>query len=298
MRGGLAHVVALALGLLASSVTAGPPAAETMQVAVHLGALRDSSRADVEVSLKVWAEELTHVLAVPAKVHFYQTLPDIRRDLDNGKVNFVITDGINLLRHFDIDELTDGFGGRAPGEDTLILMVRKGAGIKTGKDLAGKRVVLLSDNEISDLWMETYCLRQFQAICQQAGVIIVKENRSRQQVLNVFFGKADAALVRGYPYELALELNPQIRERTTVLERIHIYSTALGLFSNRVSPAFREFVISKVPKMLDHPRGRQILEVMQTDKVERYPKSVLEPIRQLMREHETLLRRHGKGANK
>ncbi len=283
----------LLLGLLQGCLAwAVVPSNETLRVAVHLGALRDASRADVEVSLKVWAEELVRFLQVPTEIRFYDALPAIRHDLDSGRINFVIADGIDLLRHFDSESLTDGFGGRSPGEDTLLLLVRKDAGIRSTSDLAGKRVVLLADNEISDLWMETFCLRTFQKTCAGAGLNISKETRSRQQVLQVFFGKVDAALVRGYPYLLAVDLNPQIRARTQVLERIPLYPGALGLFASSVSPAFREYVISRVPAMHDHPRGRQMLEVLQSEKISRFPKSVLEPIRQLRREHAVLSERH------
>jgi hypothetical protein len=73
---------------------------KTLRVAVHLGALRDASRADVEVSLKVWAEELVRILDVPAEMHFYDAMPEIRRDLDADRVNFVIADGLDLLQPF------------------------------------------------------------------------------------------------------------------------------------------------------------------------------------------------------
>lgn len=279
-------------GCVGHPIQAAAPSGETLRVAVHLGALRDASRTDVEVSLKVWAEELVRFLNVPTEIRFYDSLPAIRQDLDSGRINFVIADGIDLLRYFDTDSLADGFGGRSPGEDTLLLLSRKDAGIRSSSDLAGKRVVLLSDNEISDLWMETFCLRTFQKSCAGAGLLITKETRSQQQVLQVFFGKVDAALVRGYPYLLAVDLNPQIRSRTQVLERIALYPGALGLFAGSVSPAFREYVISRVPAMHDHPRGRQMLEVLQSEKISRFPKSVLEPIRQLRREHAALSERY------
>lgn len=279
-------------GLMASAVTAAPPTGEALRVGVHLGALRDSSRADVEVSLKVWADELMHVLDVPAEVLFYPVMPEVQRDFEAGRINFVIADGLDLLRFFAPGDLADGFGGLAPNEDVLLLLTRKGAAIKQPRDLIGKRVLLLSNNAISDLWLETYCLRHYQKSCASAGMVVAKENRSRQQMLKLFFDKADAALVRGYAYDLALELNPQIRERTQVLERIHLYPGALGLFGRRVSSAFREYVIAKVPQLHDQPRGRQLLEVMQTERVGRVPHSLLDPIRDLVREYETLSRRY------
>lgn len=288
----------LALLLASASGSAAPPSDESLHIGVDLSALRDASRADVEVSLKVWAEELMRTLEVPAEVQFFPAMPEVRRALDAGRINFVIGDGLDLLRHFAPNDLSDGFGGHAPNEGQMFLLVRKAAGIKQPRDLAGKRVALLSANAISDLWLETYCLRNFQKSCAKAGLQVSTEKRSRQLVLKLFFDKADAALVRGYAYELARELNPQISQRVDILEQIDIYPGSLGLFGRLVSPAFRDYVIAKVPRLHDHPRGRQLLEVMQTSRVGRVPHSLLDPIRELVREHELLSRRHSPGGGK
>lgn len=282
-------------GLLQPVANAAPPAGETLRVAVHLNAIRDASRADMEVALKVWAEELIDALAIQARIDFYNNMTDMRRAMDTGAANFVIADGIDLLRHFGPDDLTDGFGAAAANEDSMLLLVRSDSGIRDFHELAGKRIVLLDHNELSDLLLETRCLRHFRSGCAQAGISVLHETSSQQEVLQVFFGKADAALVRGYPYILATELNPQIKSRVRILERIAIYPSALGLFSTRVSSAFREHVIRKLPELESHPRGRQLLEVMQTERVGRFPKSALEPIRDLLREHDRLSRQHSRG---
>ena len=287
-----AFLLGLVLLLPVCLPQAAPPTRESLHVAVNIQSLRDASRADVEVSLKLWAEELMHTLEVPAEIRFYDGMTEIRRDLDADRVNFVIADGLDLIRHFSPGDLADGFGGLAPNEDRMLLLTRKGAGIHSRKDLAGKRILLLSNNAFSDLWLETFCYRTFQKPCDKAGLVIVKESRSRQLVLKLFFDKADAALVRGYPYELAADLNPQIRARTEILEQILIYPGSLGLFGSRVSPAFREYVIAKVPQLHDQPRGRQLLEVMQTERVGRIPNTLLNPIRQLLREHDALAARY------
>lgn len=282
----------LLLPLLAADLAlAAPPTRETLRVAVNVHALRDASRADVEVSLRLWAEELMRTLEVPAEIRFYEGMADIRRDLAADRVNFVIADGLDLIRHFPDGELVDGFGGKAPSEDHMLLLTRKDAGIRHFRDLAGKRLLLMRDNAISDLWLDTACHRAFQTSCEQAGLHIGKENRSRQQIHKLFFAQADAALVRGYAYTLSQDLNPQIRTRIDILEQIPIYPGVLGLFGARVSAPFREYVIAKVPQLHDHPRGRQLLEVMQTEKVGRIPDTLLDPIRQLQRDHNALTSR-------
>jgi hypothetical protein len=106
--------------------------------------------------------------------------------------------------------------------------------------------------------------------------------------MKLFFGNADAALVRGYAFELAAELNPQVRERVKIIERVALYPGAFGLFSSRVSQKFRDYVIGRVPLMRNYPRGRQMMEVLQSEQIGPVSAAALEPIRALIREHDVL----------
>lgn len=281
------------VGMVVVSMTCGPvwaapPSNDVLRVAVHMGAVRDATRADIEVSLGIWANELTALLEVPSEVQFYENLAEVRQAIYAGTSNFVIADAVSLVRHFDIDSLADGFGGAGRSEDNMLLISRKGAGIQSAADLSGKRVTLLADNEISDLLLETACLKSLRQSCAKALVKIDKTGRSRQQVLKLFFGNADAAIVRGYAYDLAVELNPQILEKIQVIDRYPVYGGALGMFSNRVSPKFREYVIVKAPQIVNYPRGRQLMSVLQADSIRRIPRSILDPVRALIVEHDAL----------
>jgi ABC-type phosphate/phosphonate transport system substrate-binding protein len=284
-------LLALACCLVQAAASAAPPTGERLAVGVDLSALRDATRAEVEVSFRLWAEELMRTLEVPAEILFYADTAAIRRDFEQGKVNFVIAEGLSLLHHFSRDELADGLGGLAAGEDSLLLLVRRDAGIDGPASLAGKRLLLLTGNELSDLWLDTYCLRNLQRTCGRAGIKVQREKSGRQQVMKLFFGQVDAALVRGHVFEVAKELNPQIRDRIVVLETSRIYPSALGLFSSRVSLPFREYTINKATELNDYPRGRQLLSVMQTDRVGRVSLNLLEPIAGLLRENQSLRRK-------
>jgi len=274
-----------------------PTSGQSLRVAVHAGSLRDVSREDLDISLKMWATEVSNSVGVSSDIRFYQTMTEIHSGVEDGSINFVIADAISMLEYFTPDELADGFGSVGKDEDSMVLVARKQASVTDFKSAAGKRFVLLADNEISDVWLETACLRVFHQRCAQASIEVSKAKRSQQQVLKLFFNKADVALVRSRAYELAMELNPQIREQIRVVERIRIYPGALGLFSRRVSPEFREYVISKVPLIQTQSRGKQLMMVLQTEQLGRVSSKHLEPIKALLREHELLSKRYQEHAH-
>jgi len=284
-------VVTVMTSLLMNAAHAIAPTKETMRIAVHLGAMRDVSRADVEVSMKVWANELMAALEVPAEVNLYADLPDIRRDMASGRVNFVIADPISFIRNFALDELADGFGAVGVGEDSMVLIARKSLGISGLSDLRGKRVVLLSESEVPDLWLEVMCVRTFKRSCERASLDISQEKLSQRQVLKVFFGKADVALVRSRSFEIAADLNPQLRQQLAVVTRVPLYPGAIGLFSSSVSREFRDYVMSKVSRFDREPRARQIMEILRNEQVGRISKQLLEPIQLLLVEHAAFVKR-------
>ena len=74
----------MVVSLMSGPVWAAPPGDEVLRVAVHMGAVRDATRADIEVSLGVWANELTGLLEVPSEVKFYDSLTEVHQALQAG----------------------------------------------------------------------------------------------------------------------------------------------------------------------------------------------------------------------
>lgn len=80
-----------------------------------------------------------------------------------------------------------------------------------------------------------------------------------------------------------------LRHLRTVVQALR---TGLLLFNKADVALVRDYVIGKVPTLQNDPRGRQIIELLQSERIERLPSAALEPIRQLMREHEDLSARY------
>lgn len=288
------HGVVLGMGLCWTSAVAvsAPPTADILRVAVLWGALQDVTRTDVETSMNIWATELTQALELPSEVRIYDSVQEIRQALASGQANFVMANGPSFVRDFDLTTLADGLAGDVSAEDELLLLVRQGAGIRSARDLAGKRVVLIADSEVSELMLEATCLRALGAPCRSVGLAVSRVKRSRQQVMKLFFGTDDVAVMRGYSYRLATELNPQVKDRIQVLARLPIYDGPMGLFSKRLNASFRDYVIGQVPQMSYSPRGQQLIQLLQTEKLGRFSKDRLTPVQTLMQEHEALLKRY------
>ena len=150
--------LSLALALLCG----GPARAEIPPVAIgfYLPVVRDFPRKDVEVSLRFWIEELARNLGLTYQpVQMYDDLPSLKRDMASGKLNFMVSTSIGAVQHFTQEELADGFAGYKTDPDHLLLVIRRDAAIRTPGDLGGKRVALMENDELADLFLETLLLK-------------------------------------------------------------------------------------------------------------------------------------------
>lgn len=254
--------------------------------------IRDLPRRDVEVSLRFWLEELSRSMGLDYQpIRMYDDVKEIKRDLVNGKLNFLVSTSMAVVKNFAPDELTDGFAGYKHTPDHLLMIVRRDAAIRSPSDLAGKRIALIDGDELSELYLETLLMRVWgKPDWKRLGAISL-EQRSNKLVHRLFFDQADAALVYRNSYEAALALNPQLRQRLLVLDdySLLIRSPHIGLFSTRIRPEQREAITRAAMQMNETARGRQILQIYHADSLERTSIKDLELFRELLEEHEKLL---------
>ena len=114
------------------------------------------------------------------------------------------------------------------------------------------------------------------------------ENPSKA-ILQVFFHQADAALVTTEAFDVACELNPQLRkdlkvlcESPALITAFFIFRPSLGLERNM------EVVEKAVMDLHTTPGGRQVLTVIQSSKMEKHPISILDNAIQFVKRYQRL----------
>jgi hypothetical protein len=279
------------LCLVACLGTAWADAPPPMAIGFFMPVIRDVPRKDVEISLRFWTEELARSIKVTYKpIQFYESMDELKRDIDAGKINFMVATSMGVARHFNQNELGDGFSGYKEVPEHLLMVVRRDAGIRTPADLAGKRVALLDGDELSDVYLEVLMLKAWGKTDWARLGPVSRELRSSKLAHRLFFGQADAALILRSGYEAALALNPQVGQRLQVLEdyTFKTRSPHIGLFSAKVRPEHREAITQSALKLNDTARGRQVLQIYQADSMVRTPVHDIDLYRELIETHRAL----------
>ncbi|MBK6744134.1 MAG: PhnD/SsuA/transferrin family substrate-binding protein [Hydrogenophilales bacterium] len=288
---GLSRVLALCLLLIPGLATVRAEPLPPVSIGFYTPVIRDIPRKDVEVSLRFWIEELARSLNLTyTPVRFYDHIEALKRDIDAGKINFLVANSMGVVQHFSLGELGDGFSGYKNIPDHLILIVRRDAGIHGLADLAGKRIGLLDGDELSNIYLETLLMKTWGKPDWNRLGPVSREQRSSKLAHRLFFGQADAALIYRSGYEAVLALNPQVAQRLHVLEEhtFRIRSPHIGLFSARVRPEHREAITQAALKLNDSARGRQVMQIYLADSMVRTKVDELEPFRELLTTYRAL----------
>ncbi len=252
---------------------------------VYLPTIREVPRKDIEVSMRYWFEELARVSSIKIRpVRYYDDMASLKRDVNAGDIDFFIASAMGVAEVFPPGELRDGVVSYKTVDDDLLLIVRREAGIRSVKDIVGKRFAMLDTDELSKVYLETLLLSALGSTGPDQLGAITLEPRSSKLTHRLFFGQADVALVYRSGYEAALELNPQIGQKLQVLDAytFKTRSPFIGLFGAHVDDDFREKLIKIILAVGETPRGRQVLQLYQGNVMARANVSEIAPYKALL----------------
>ena len=172
-----------------------------------------------------------------------------------------------IAKHFNRKDLGDGFVGVLEGKkpDRLLLITRIDKNINQIKDLRSKRLIINEDDELAEVFIDTLVLTELKLSYRDIGLSI-QHKKSNRSVLDVFFDKADAAVVYGSSYEIMTELNPNIKDTLNILAEYPIKGRNFSYFRHDY-PLIKE--LNAVAMAFNNsPRGKQILEVFRTQEID------------------------------
>lgn len=180
------------------------------------------------------------------------------------------------------------------------IVVQENSGIQTPKDLIGKK---MSSHETPRMllarpWLETVVaedLGKFVDLHAAPHKILFSgvENPSKA-IFQVYFHQSSAALVTVGAFELACELNPQLRKGLKVISISQQFIHSVFLFRPTYKGDYKLKLENAITDMSDSPSGRQLLIAFQCSRMEQHPVSILDSTKQFLMKYQQI--RHKPGA--
>ena len=259
-----------------------------IRMGFYLPTIRDANLSDLKVSLQVWADEIGRPFGYRVITATYENLTSVQEAMKRGELDFINAGGMELAELFGPGDLLGGYARHQQGVvNGLALVVSKASGIQSFDGLRGKRLSRLEHDRLSDVFLEVQCLKAGQLPCHEF-LTLSDTRRDIQSVHNVFFGRADAALVTLAALQTATELNPQVGQRLQVILDWKTRALIFGMMTRHADPAMRDLFVGSGTEALKTARGRQMLELFKTDHTEVVDANVLAPYRNMLRDYREL----------
>ncbi len=266
----------------------------TLRTGFYLESIPDIALADMEVALRFWSEEVGKYAGFKAYITIYKNLDEMRADFYQGKINFIVSSPLPIVDKFDPAQLADGYKivqSNTSTKDQLLIITHKKSVIIHFKEIKNKQLSILISDPISEMYVDLLSLKYFGKQAKEVFPNIDRIQRSNQLIFKLFFKKTDIILVSRNAYQLAIELNPQIKASTRVISRLTNIPRGLGFFHRKVNPEFRESVLAEMEKLETHPRGRQLMALFHAEKIQRSSIADLKTTQQLKKKHLSLIKR-------
>jgi len=147
---------------------------------------------------------------------------------------------------------------------TFYLLVRKDTSIKSLHDLIGTRVALTELDSMQELYLDHLMLKHNKMLSKEAFNSIIYNKKGSTSILNLYFKKTDIAVVSEHSYNIAIELNPQLKKDLIILDQSEAIYPANGvtLISNK-SPIFAKVFEEHSKRLYKTDFGKELLQMYQ-----------------------------------
>lgn len=254
-------------------------------------AMNQYSKKDTMVAMEVWIKEIMSNSEDTVHFDFYDDSQKMANDMKSKKLDIAITYGLDFVKYFKKSDLDNGFTGGMSERNLeyLMLVAHKDSSKEKLLALKNPLIAVQKSEGISKLYAEYYFLKH----SGEENINFLNVRKRQEALLKVFFKNADAALVTQKTFNFAKELNPQIGRNLIILEQTDIPAGSFGFFRKGIDIQERRKLIDMAVNITDTNRGRQVLDIFQTDKVLETKLEELIPIEKFYNDYKTLKNEKG-----
>lgn len=246
------------------------------------------SHNEASAAIKAWVASILQErgIHVETQVAIYGKVSDLQAAIADESVDAATMTAEEFIRGsggIQSIYLTSKLGNFS---EKYVLLVHRAGGITRLSDLRNKRVVWHSNPRMSLAlpWLQTLVAQeQNQSSADFFADLSAIENPSRA-VLRLFFRQTEACVVTSQVFDLACELNPQVRQQVAVLAESPPVVPNLMFLRPTYSGVIRERIEAAIQDLHATPAGLQVLTIFQGDRMVRQTVDCLDTARLLLRE--------------
>lgn len=232
---------------------------------------QEASLKDIELSLNYWTQDFIAkhaaewgVKITQSRAILFDTVEEMKAALQRGELDLIVAPPLLLARYFDSSDFepdcfTQYLAENRP--DSIMLIGRKP--FDSVGSLRNKHLVLLENDELIDVYIDSLFLQEFGKSVQRSTRDISRQVKASRILLDLYFDKADAGVVYLNVWEVMTEQNPDIADKLGVIDRMEIKGKNFSFF--RRGYPFAHLISNMAVNSFQHsPESRQIMEVFKS----------------------------------
>ena len=172
----------------------------------------------------------------------------------------------------------------------ILLVVRKDSGIDSLQQLKNKKLTTQKwlELDMGGLYLETLLLENKLPVTKNFFSEIQNTDTSNRALVDLFFKKTDATLINENQFDIAAELNPQLRMQTKILMASEPYLIFLAAMSKNTPEEEVGGIKKSLFSMHKTAKGRGVLNLMKIQKFQEISLNELDNVRALVAKNEKL----------
>lgn len=240
---------------------------------------------DYILGTTVFMKAITEDAGIEVSIVYYDDPRKLGEDFNSKKLDYIASDALTIVQNIPIANLENGimsFKDSKVDSQTLLIIGLSNDARPMNEKLRGS---VVSDGDVcSELYLKTLLLQQSLSLEPN----LIRTKNAQQSLLKLFFEKADIALVDRAAYNLAIELNPQMKTKLTVLKIVPLTIGPIGYMRKGIDSDLRAKVISLGKQLNTTNRGKQLLQLFRASTMDDSYTKDLQNIYTLYAHYQTL----------
>lgn len=258
--------------------------------AFHKAMLVETDMKDAKSAIGYWMKTLAEKAGYKIQSLIYDDLDSLIADAKKGKIDLIYVAPQHYLKLTNTVETSLACVPIIGGKKTrkYLLLVRSDSPYSNIRDLKGKKLAVLQENNISLSYLNTLLLKDGQKEAYNFFSDIVEKRKYSQAILSVFFGQADACVVADFSFNIITELNPQIGKSLKAIASSPEYVHLVACFRKASNENLKKLTLDAVFNFQNSNEGRQVLTLFKIEGLVPALASDITTIKSLMDEYEQL----------
>lgn len=252
--------------------------------------IRDSSKQDTEITFNAALSELLKSHGANLTVKIFDSTQDLYKAFDKDELDGIFGTPLEYLQRESKMKTTvmavhyKNVGLAQP----LLMLVRTDDGIKSIKELRGKRFSLSPTQDMEMLYLNTTLLENKQTESDAFFIERLTPKNTNTGMMDVFFGKSDLTIVRESEYKTATELNPQLAKKLTILAKSEPFLVLIGGARDNMPDKSHTAAFQSLINLSSTEKGQQLMRIIHAESFESVSIKELSNVKEMLKRYQAL----------